>query len=44
MDLYELAYAVRLYGQLTPFDRSIKRLRAVTPGIVDLTDPDQASA
>lgn len=44
MDLYELAYAVRLYGQLTSFDRSIERLRAATVGVLDLTDAGQASA
>jgi hypothetical protein len=36
MRMYELAYCCRLYEQLTDYDLSLKRVREVAPGGVDL--------
>jgi hypothetical protein len=44
VELFELAYAVRLYAQSTSFDASINRFRTVAGDAVDLTDAVQTKA
>ena len=44
MRLFELAYAVRIYAQMTDYDSSLNRFRQAADGGVDLRDPGQARA